>query len=275
MSCRHPRTTPEGNNVDASAHPYAVEHDLIEPALRALGPRLLELPQQVQEKEGDLGPLTELDLYVDRTLSALLLEHFPDDGWISEESPRRTRDGRYWIVDPVDGTREVVAGIPEWAVSVGLWENGEARYGWLFNAQRDLVWHGGPGIGAWRDDTPIQVTRPASPDQARVAVSRTDTKKGLIPSVEPEPIAVGSIAYKLGLVAAGEIDATVSVTPKNIWDIAGGIPIVLGAGGAVIEYRSGASMAALDIDPPLQEGGLVAAHPDLVEQIRERYLLPE
>ena len=265
----------EGCDVDESAHPYALEHELIDNALRALGPRLLELPRQVEEKEGDLGPLTELDLYVDKTLSRLLLEHFPDDGWISEESPQRTRDGRYWVVDPVDGTREVVAGIPEWAVSVGLWENGRARYGWLFNAQRDLVWHGGPGIGAWRDETPIQVSRPTSLDQIRVAVSRTDTKKGLIPQVDPEPIAVGSIAYKLGLVAAGEIDATVSVTPKNIWDIAGGIPVVLGAGGAVIEYRSGASMEALALEPSLQEGGLVAAHPDVIEQIRALYLLPE
>lgn len=250
---------------------YTTERHIVETALRGFKSRLLELPRQVEEKAGDLGPLTDLDLYVDRELYSVLHEAFPGDGWISEESPRQSGNGRYWIVDPVDGTREIVAGIPEWAVSVGLWQDGRPLYGWLYNAQRDRVWHGGPGIGAWADDAPLRVTRPGDATKAVVGISRTDIKKGLVPKVEPEPKAIGSIAFKLGLVGVGELDATVSVTPKNIWDIAGGIPIVLGAGGAVIQYSDGRPMTEIADIHALQEGGLVAAHPAIVEAVRARY----
>lgn len=247
------------------------ERHIVEAALRSFAVRLLQLPKLVEDKGGDLGPLTDLDTYVDRALSAAIHTAFRDDGWISEESPHQSSNGRYWIVDPVDGTREIVAGIPEWAVSVGLWQDGRPLYGWLYNAQRGQVWHGGPGLGAWADDRPVSVTIPKNPAAALVGISRTDIKKGLVPKVEPEPKAIGSIAFKLGLVAIGELDATVSVTPKNIWDIAGGIAIVLGAGGAVIQFSDGKPMNCIDDIHALQEGGLVAAHPSAVEAIRKLY----
>lgn len=247
------------------------ERQTIESALRSFKQQLLQLPKQVQDKGGNLGPLTDLDRYVDQELYRVVQQQFPGDGWLSEESPREGGNGRLWIIDPVDGTREIVAGIPEWAISVGLWENGKLLYGWLYNAMRDILWQGGPGLGAWANQSLVQVKEPGLVNQLRIGISRTDIKKGLVPNVEPAPVAIGSIAYKLGLVAAGEIDATVSVTPKNSWDIAGGIAIVLGAGGSVIEYKSGASLTTLPDPHSLQEGGLVAGHPAAVEKIRALY----
>ena len=233
--------------------------------------KLLQLPQNIEDKGGDLGPLTELDIYVDQALYKVVHDKFPDDGWISEESPKEARGSRFWIIDPVDGTREIVAGIPEWAVSVGLWEDGKPLYGWLYNAQHNVVWHGGPGIGAWAGSDKVSVKKGNALDSLLVGVSRTDLNKGRVPDIEPRPKGIGSIAYKLGLVGIGDIDATISVTPKNIWDIAGGIPIIFGAGGDVIEFKSGKRMDHLADIHALQEGGLVAGHPDWVQDLRTLY----
>lgn len=249
------------------------ECHLVQQALRSFAPRLRELPREVADKGGDLGPLTDLDRYVDARLHDSLHAAFPADGWISEESPGRAGGERQWIVDPIDGTREIVAGIPEWAVSVGLWTRGEPSYGWLYNASRDVLWHGGPGLGAWAEgDTrrAVRVREPGPLEALAIAVSRSDLRRGLVPQVNPAPLPIGSIAYKLGLVAAGEIDATVSVTPKNPWDIAGGIPIVIGAGGKVVRLSDGAALTPMDTHA-LQEGGLVAAHPGIIDEIRRRY----
>jgi myo-inositol-1(or 4)-monophosphatase len=258
---------------------FDLERRLLGEALRGFKPRLRELPREVRDKGGDLGPLTELDHYVDRELYRVVRAAFAGDGWISEESAHepgagRPGAGRVWIVDPIDGTREIVAGVGEWAVSVGLWDNGAPAYGWLYNASRDILWHGGPGLGAWAEEgkmrRAMRVREPGPLEQLSVGVSRTDLGRGLIPETSPRPVAIGSIAYKLGLVAAGEIDATVSVTPKNAWDIAGGIALVLGAGGTVVRLSDGGALRALE-SGVLQEGGLVAGHPAVVEQLRRRY----
>ncbi len=253
------------------SNPFAHEHAIIEPALRSYRDKLLGLPKQVEDKGGDLGPLTELDLFVDGELYKLVHDKFPEDGWISEESPRESGNGRYWIIDPIDGTREIVAGIPEWVVSVGLWENNRPLYGWLYNGPTDTVWHGGPGIGCWANDQDCTVANVDNLQDIVCGVSRTDIKKGRVPETDPAPEPIGSIAYKLGLVAAGTIHATVSVTPKNIWDIAGGIALVLGAGGTVIQFSDGKPMDHIEDIKALQEGGLVACHPDWAEELRKLY----
>lgn len=249
---------------------YAAEHAVVEPTLRGFRERLLALPRLVADKGGDKGPLTELDLAVDAELSARLLAAFPADAWISEESPERPGGRRTWIVDPIDGTRECVAGIPEWAVSVGLWQDGRPLAGWIYNPPTDRLWFGGPGFGVTENGSPVRVRRAAALPSLVVGVSRTDLAKGRIPAVEPAPEGIGSIAYKLGLVAGGHLDATISVTPKNIWDIAGGIPLVLGAGGAVIRFDDGAPLGEWS-GGGLIEGGLVAAHPDWAEALRDLY----
>lgn len=250
--------------------PYGAEHALIGATLRGYRDALLAVPAKVRDKGGDRGPLTEMDERMDRELYAAVHARYPDDGWISEESPHQAASGRYWVIDPIDGTRELVAGIPEWVVSVGLYEAGRPLYGWLYHPPSDTLWHGGPGIGAWANDTPVRVAAPTTLREAVVGVSRTDTQKGIIPPLEPAPKGIGSIAYKLGLVGAGAIHATVSITPKNVWDIAGGIAIVLGAGGTVVRFDSGDPIRTLDMHTKL-DGGLVAAHPEWAEPLRRLY----
>lgn len=250
---------------------YATERELVDAALRELRAEVLEVPAQVRQKDGDLGPLTEMDELMDAHLYRVLHEAYPEDGWISEESPRESGNGRYWIIDPIDGTRELVEGVPEWAVSVGLWQDNRPLCGWLYNPPTDRLWAGGPGLGVTVNGEPVGVRKAAERADLVVGVSRTDLKKGRVPETDPPAEGIGSIAYKLGLVAGGELDATVSVTPKNIWDVAGGIPLVLGAGGAVVRLEDGAPIDRVEEIHAKVERGLVAAHPDWVETLREMY----
>ncbi|HET9299280.1 MAG TPA: inositol monophosphatase family protein, partial [Candidatus Polarisedimenticolaceae bacterium] len=79
-------------------------------------------------------PVTEVDTAVDAVLRKRLPR--PGEGWLSEETAddgSRLRMTRVWVVDPLDGTREFVAGIPEWAISVALVEEGSAVAGGVFN----------------------------------------------------------------------------------------------------------------------------------------------
>jgi myo-inositol-1(or 4)-monophosphatase len=90
-------------------------------------------------KSGD-DPLTEADTRIDAALHEILPRE--GEGWLSEETKDdavRLKRERVWVVDPIDGTREFVAGIPEWCVSIGLVEHGRAVAGGILIPPRNLV----------------------------------------------------------------------------------------------------------------------------------------
>jgi myo-inositol-1(or 4)-monophosphatase len=190
----------------------------------------------VVDKAGDKGPLTKADLEAQRILLEHLRAAFPDDAILSEESTddlRRLGRSRVWILDPVDGTREFVDRVPEFVVSCGLVVDGAPRVGVLVNPATGAVMDGGPGLGVRLDGVPVRVTSTASLESARIVVSRSETRKGWFGAfadrVRLEP--VGSVAWKLGLVATGQADATFTPKPRSEWDVAAGAALVAGAGG--------------------------------------------
>lgn len=189
----------------------------------------------VKEKGQD-NPLTDADLASDRILEAHLRARFPDFGWLSEESvddPVRLEREWAWIVDPLDGTKEFTLGIPEFVVSIGLVRAGEPRLGVLYNPIKDELFAGVVGEGATFNGAPCHVSAHEGLQGARVVCSRTEMKKGWFDQWKGqlEPVPVGSVAYKFGLVAAGRAEATFTPQPRNEWDICGGVAVVLAAGG--------------------------------------------
>jgi len=93
-------------------------------------------------------PVTEADTAVDNVLRELLPR--PGEGWLSEETEddlARLACSRVWVVDPVDGTREFISGIPEWSVSVGLVEDGRAVAGGIANPATGEIFLGAVGLG--------------------------------------------------------------------------------------------------------------------------------
>lgn len=204
-------------------------------------------------------PVTDADRHADLLIRQLIGESFPEDGWLSEEtadSPERLAKRRVWIVDPIDGTKEFIEGIPEYVISIALVEDGNPVLGVIHQPTRALTYWGTPAGGAWCGASRLQV-RSGGSQRPRVLVSRTESGQGLWKPfedrVEAEPC--GSIAWKLTRVAAGEADGAATLRPRSEWDIAGAAAILAAAGGAVTDH-AGAPLS-FNRPVPRTDGGIL------------------
>lgn len=193
-------------------------------------------PGEVQaEYKAGHDPVTEADRQVDTALRKTLLRS--GEGWLSEESvddPIRLESSWVWIVDPLDGTREFVQGIPEWCVSIGLVHNGKTFAGGICNPATQEVFVGTVESGLLFNGRPAQPSPRTNLEGGVVLASRSEVKRGeweqfQAKSFEVRPM--GSVAYKLACVAAGLADATWTLTPKHEWDVAAGVALIQSAGG--------------------------------------------
>lgn len=182
-------------------------------------------------------PVTEADRAIDAVLRRNLLGD--GEGWLSEETadnPSRLNKKRVWIVDPLDGTREFVQGLPEFCVSIGFVENGKPVAGGIYNPATKETFIGAVDIGVLYNGKPAGTSQRTALDGALILASRSEVKRGEWKQFENAPFKVrpvGSVAYKMALVSAGLADATFTLTPKNEWDVAAGAALVLSAGGFV------------------------------------------
>jgi myo-inositol-1(or 4)-monophosphatase len=218
-------------------------------------------------KEGD-DPVTAADNAVNDALKELL--HRDGEGWLSEETvddPERLGKKRVWIVDPLDGTREFVAGIPEWCVSIGLVEDGRAVAGGICNPATGQVVLGAAGMGVTLNGAPAGPTKATSLSGALVLGSRSEFKRGEWARFGEAPFrtqAMGSVAYKLSLVAVGLADATWTLVPKHEWDVAAGVALVQAAGGSALTLEG--SEPVFNLRKP-KLTGLVATTPGLTGEV--------
>jgi histidinol-phosphatase len=120
--------------------------------------RAADFAAQVIWKE-DNSPVTAADREAESHLRNVLFAAFPDDGFLGEEyGDQPGRSGYRWIIDPIDGTRSFVRGIPHWATLVGLEYNGEAVAGVAYEPVFDRTYRALRGAGAYRDDQRIHVS---------------------------------------------------------------------------------------------------------------------
>ena len=184
-------------------------------------------------------PVTEADRAVDDILRKMLLR--PGEGWLSEETVddfTRLDKPRVWVVDPLDGTREFVQGIPEFCASIALVENGIPIAGGICNPATDELVLGSRDTGVTYNGKPAQPSQRKDLHGALVLASRSEVNRGewkQFESAEFNIRPMGSVAYKLGLVAAGRADLTFTLVPKNEWDVAAGAALVESAGGWVLK----------------------------------------
>jgi myo-inositol-1(or 4)-monophosphatase len=212
----------------------------IRQALEAAGASLARFePGAVasSQKSHGRGPVTEADRAVNRVLHDALRGR--GEGWLSEESVddfERLKRSRVWIVDPLDGTLEFIAGIPEWCVSVGWVENGHPVAGGIYNPMTRELFLGSLETGVTYNGKPVTASGKIGLSGAMVLASRSEVQRGEWDDFKGEGFhirPVGSVTYKLALVAAGLADATWTLSPKNEWDIAAGVALVISAGGFV------------------------------------------
>tara|TARA_B100000214_G_scaffold94081_1_gene65131 strand:+ start:2142 stop:2918 length:777 start_codon:yes stop_codon:yes gene_type:complete len=224
---------------------------------------------EVKDK-GYQNPVTTADHASDARLKDILIQSYPEYGWLSEEtldSKERLKKDRVWVVDPLDGTKEFIEGVPHFVISIALVEYGEPIIGVLYNPITSEFFTAARGLGAKLNNQTIHCNSKKNVSDMKILNSRSETKKGLwLPYKNRflELKAIGSVAYKLGLTAAGKADIFASLRPKNEWDICAGNCIINEAGGKLIDLHG--NQRKYNLDNTLIEPGLIAGEINAVNK---------
>lgn len=190
---------------------------------------------QVRQWEKTAGqPVCDADIDVNTMLRTSLSQIMPDAAWLSEEtadnSARLSAD-RLWVVDPIDGTRDYLAGKPGWAVSVALVEHGLPVIGILAAPARNELWIAQADAGAQRNGTVLRASGRRMLAGARVPADILPNIDGDLTRVEKP----NSIALRMAMVAADEADLLATIRWGNEWDIAASTLIAQEAGATVTD----------------------------------------
>jgi len=215
---------------------------------RRAGTRILEIYESGEfavANKADRSPLTQADLRAHQTIVEALHALTPDWPVLSEESARigfaeRAHWLRYWLVDPLDGTREFLSHNGEFTVNIALIEGHEPVLGVVYAPAKRLLYYAIPGAGAFRalDDEPARpiVVKRHAASPIRIVGSRShrgDSLDGLLSRLgSHELIAIGS-SLKLCMVAEGSADLYPRLGATSEWDTAAAHAVVLAAGGYV------------------------------------------
>jgi 3'(2'), 5'-bisphosphate nucleotidase len=201
----------------------------------------------------DGSPVTEADLAADRIIGEGLAEFVPDVPALSEERVDLAKppyEGSFFLIDPLDGTKEFVAGRGEFTVNLALVTNGVPLLGIIGAPALGLIWRGLVGRGAERltmGDGSVRVAEPirtrALPQRGDpwiVAVSRSHGDIRTEAFIEGRPGAIRQMlgsAVKFGRVAEGGADVYPRLAPTCEWDVAAGHAVVTAAGGKITDAQ--------------------------------------
>ncbi|WKE65927.1 3'(2'),5'-bisphosphate nucleotidase CysQ [Gallaecimonas kandeliae] len=198
----------------------------------------------ITEQKADDSPVTNADIAANKVILKGLKALTPDIPILSEESGHRPFAERrlwqaYWLVDPLDGTREFVGGSPDFAVNIALVVANEPVLGVIHAPVSGDCYWAIKGRGVFKNGQPIH-SRPA-PAVPLLAVSRHQARETLQAHLKPEldfqAMPFGSASLKSCLVAEGVADAYVRIGPTGEWDTAASWAIVVEAGGALVDLK--------------------------------------
>jgi myo-inositol-1(or 4)-monophosphatase len=205
----------------------------------------------------DWDPVTEADRSAERIIREMIEKAYPEHGIIGEEYGTKTTSSPYkWILDPIDGTRSFVIGMPTWATLIGLYRDDEPLLGVMNQPFVGEKFYGNPS-GAWVQHhgvTQAIRVKPAPHLAKASAGTTTPYRYAEHPHFAKLQKTVTSMrfggdAYFFALVAAGQLD--IAMDPDlQIYDIAALIPIIKGAGGVVGSWTA---------NDPTQGGNVLAA----------------
>ncbi|MCF7825744.1 MAG: 3'(2'),5'-bisphosphate nucleotidase CysQ [Candidatus Marinimicrobia bacterium] len=229
---------------------------------------------EIQDKSYH-NPVTTADHEADAFLKQFLMAATPDFGWLSEEtvdSPERLDKEFVWIVDPLDGTKEFIEGVPHFVTSIGLVQHGAPILGVLYNpVTKELIKTDEDGV-VWYQDDKALLCHETQLKKVGCLNSRSETRRGLWDAWADEfkeLIPIGSVAYKLGLVAAGKQDFFVTLRPKNEWDVCGGHALLAALGGT-LKTVTGNEISYNQRDTIIKPG-MTGGNKDLVDAFIQRY----
>jgi histidinol phosphatase-like enzyme (inositol monophosphatase family) len=195
-------------------------------------------------------PVTEADHEAEKAIRAVIRAEYPDHGILGEEFGSENPDSSYiWVIDPIDGTRSFISGIPLWGTLVGLTSEGDAVAGMmaqpftdeLYYATSGEAWYERPGerrrLGTRKTtalaDAMLCTTSPAMfKGERRTAYDRLERSVRMA--------RYGTDCYGYAMVAAGHVDLVVEVG-LQVYDIVALIPIIEAAGGKITDWSGGSA----------------------------------
>lgn len=198
--------------------------------------------------KADDSPVTAADLAANQVIVDGLQALTPDIPVLSEEAAdiclqQRLHWQRFWLVDPLDGTKEFIDGSDEFTVNIALIEHGQVRFGTVGVPARDALYWGGRDCGSWSQQgqaqpVALQARRPAPTLQLVASRRHTSVEQqALLQRLQHEHhvqlTSVGS-SLKFCLVAEGEADIYPRFAPTSQWDTAAAQAVLEGAGGHVL-----------------------------------------
>jgi len=220
---------------------------------RAAGAAILEQykgPLDVEQKnfDDDSEPVTQADRIANELIVTGLQREFPNDGILAEESVdtmRRLGKSRVWMVDPLDGTNGFIAGNGDFAVQIGLVQDGECIVGVVYQPLTGVLYRAVIGEGTWIERPQLE------PEQARVSDKREITKMRLAASRSHrssrmnkvvqrfgfrEEVQRGSVGIKIGLLIEQQCDVYIHLSPRTKqWDTCAPQLILTEAGGSMTD----------------------------------------
>jgi myo-inositol-1(or 4)-monophosphatase len=216
--------------------------------------------------KGGSSPVTAADIAVDTFLRDALTAARPDYGWLSEETvdtTQRLSAPRTFVVDPIDGTRAFIDGRRTWCVSIAVVENGVPLAGVLDCPALEEVYEAVADGKATRNGAAISVAVPGGGLRIAGPKPMLAQAPDHLRSGKPMPY-VPSLAYRIAMVASGDLDATFVKANSHDWDLAAADLILRRAGGAVLDVTGAAPFYA---GPEPRRGPLVAGSGDLLREI--------
>ncbi|HEU4710582.1 MAG TPA: 3'(2'),5'-bisphosphate nucleotidase CysQ [Pyrinomonadaceae bacterium] len=254
---------------------------------RAAGAAILEHyqgPLDVEQKStaDDFEPVTQADRIANELIVSGLQREFPNDGILAEESvdtSRRLRKSRVWMVDPLDGTNGFIAGNGDFAVQIGLAEDGEVKVAVVYQPLTGVLYRAVVGEGAWIERPQLDPERARVSDnrdlaKMRLAASRSHRSSRMNKVVQRfgfrEEVQRGSVGIKIGLLIEQQCDVYIHLSPRTKqWDTCAPQLILTEAGGNMTDLFG--QPLNYNVPDVQNRNGLVAsngiAHDRIIEKL--------
>jgi 3'(2'), 5'-bisphosphate nucleotidase len=198
------------------------------------------------EFKKDASPVTEADLAAHYLLACQLKSLLPDCPVVSEEDVTsqifRQQKGRFWLIDPLDGTKEFIARNGEFTVNIALIENARTVLGVVYAPAIDAMYWGGAGLGAFRclrgQTVSIKVSSDKDSDSCRVVASKShlnQATQSFIDRLVGVSLQQAGSSLKICRIAEGAADIYPRLGPTCEWDTAAAQAVLEGAGGVVLD----------------------------------------
>lgn len=244
-----------------------------------------EGPLDIEQKTGadDYEPVTQADRVANEIIVSRLLKQFPADGILAEESvdtPHRLNKQRVWMIDPLDGTTGFIEGNGDFAVQIGLTENGSCILGVVYQPLTGVLYRAVRGKGSWIERPGLEPARARVSDHQdistmRLAASRSHRSPRMDKVVQAfglrEEVLRGSVGIKVGLIVEQQCDLYIHLSPRTKqWDTCAPEVILHEAGGRLTDLF-GQPLRYNDLDLQNRNGVVASngvSHEGVVESLQ-------